>query len=646
MTPRRMGTPARAGALTTSAVLLTMSAAAEAQPFASPAGAVVGGGGTSVGSTYQVRGVVGHPLAGPSSSGGPYAVSGGVSTPSGTAVTADTPPTLSTLTDRSTPAGTPAVVTFTIGDDATAVDALVVAATSSNGSLVSSGGLAITGTGATRTLTLSPVTGQVGTATITISVTDNAGLSTIASFVLSVTAAPAQSFTYYLAEGATSSFFETQIALLNPGASAVTASLRFLQAGRDPIVVDVPLPARTRRTVRANDVQGLAAAEFSTTIVATGPVVVDRTMTWDGTGYGAHAETAATAPAAVWYLAEGATHSGFSLFYLLQNPGDTATTVRVRYLRASGAPIEKDYVLSPRSRQNIWVNEEAFDGLGKALAAADVSAVLTSLDGTPFIVERAMYLTARDRLFDAGHESMGVTAPATRWFLAEGATGVFFDEFVLIANPSASDARVRVTYLLTDGRTFQKDMVARASARTNIWVDYETFDGVPGLPLANAALSTTVESLDGVPLIVERAMWWPGDASTWHEAHNSSGATETGTLWALAEGEVGGARKVQTYVLVANTSSFAGTARVTLLFEDGTSLMRDYPLLPRSRTNATIAEEFGAAVEGRRFGVLVEALGEVDGAPLPQLVVERAMYHDAGGVALAAGTNAKATKLR
>ena len=53
------------------------------------------------------------------------------------------------------------------------------------------------------------------------------------------------------------------------------------------------------------------------------PVVVDRTMTWDGTAYGAHAETALDAPSTTWYLAEGATHGAFDLFYLLQNPNDT-----------------------------------------------------------------------------------------------------------------------------------------------------------------------------------------------------------------------------------------------------------------------------------------------------------------------------------
>ena len=48
-------------------------------------------------------------------------------------------------------------------------------------------------------------------------------------------------------------------------------------------------------------------------------------------------------------------------------------------------------------------------------------------------------------------------------------------------------------------------------------------------------------------------------AAFWTEAHNSPGATATGTRWALAEGEVGGPDGAETYVLIANTTSTAGT---------------------------------------------------------------------------------------
>jgi hypothetical protein len=315
--------------------------------------------------------------------------------------------------------------------------------------------------------------------------------------------------------------------------------------------------------------------------------------------------------------------------------------VRVRYLRPAGAPLEKTYVLPPNSRNNIWVDVEEFPGLGQALANTDVSAVIESLDAVPIIVERAMYRSNQGRIFNAGHESAGITTPATRWFLAEGATGPYFDLFVLLANPNATDAQATVTYLLPDGTRYTTAMAIPANSRQNIWVDVATPDGTSGFPLANTAVSTTVEVTNGVPIIVERAMWWPGDGNSWHEAHNSAGATLTGTAWALAEGEVGGTSGRETYVLVANTSSHAGETRVTLMFEDGTTAVRTFPLEATSRTNVAVAAEFPQAAN-RRFGVLVESVG----ATPAEIVVERAMYWNAGGVTWAAGTNALATRLR
>jgi hypothetical protein len=78
-----------------------------------------------------------------------------------------------------------------------------------------------------------------------------------------------------------------------------------------------------------------------------------------------------------------------------------------------------------------------------------VSGVIASTQ--PIIVERAMYLDRPGQPFAAGHESAAVTAPSTNWFLAEGATGSFFEMFVLIANPNP-DGRERHGRLPADQR--------------------------------------------------------------------------------------------------------------------------------------------------------------------------------------------------
>ena len=140
--------------------------------------------------------------------------------------------------------------------------------------------------------------------------------------------------------------------------------------------------------------------------------------------------------------------------------------------------------MAPLSRTNIWVNKE-----DPALAAAEMSATMTSLNDVPVVVERSMYRNNGNELFSAGHNSAAVDAPALRWFLAEGATGGTFDEFVLIANPNATAANLKVSYLRAGKAPIVKNYVAAAQSRLTIWVDQEAPD------LRAAEVSVMVESL-------------------------------------------------------------------------------------------------------------------------------------------------------
>ena len=113
-----------------------------------------------------------------------------------------------------------------------------------------------------------------------------------------------------------------------------------------------------------------------------------------------------------------------------------------------------------------------------------------------------------------------------------------------------------------------------------------------------------------------------------------AGATTTGTRWALAEGEVGGPSGLETYVLIANTSATAGSAKVTLHFEDGTTAERDVPAAgeqPDERVGR-------AGLSGCRWRRSSASSSRASGPTPAQIVVERAMYSSAGGVVWAAGT--------
>ena len=100
-------------------------------------------------------------------------------------------------------------------------------------------------------------------------------------------------------------------------------------------------------------------------------------------------------------------------------------------------------------------------------------------------------------------------------------------------------------------------------------------------------------------------------------------------------------RTPQTFILVANTSSFSGEAKVTLLFEDGPEISRTIPLPANSRLNVPMDGPFAAAM-GKRFATIVESIG----ATPAQIVIERAMYSDSRGDSWSAGSNAVGTKLQ
>jgi Beta-propeller repeat/Bacterial TSP3 repeat len=449
---------------------------------------------------------------------------------------------------------------------------------------------------------------------------------------------PTGYFTRFLAEGSTGGFFDDRIALFNPGADLATVVLRFQRDTGAEIQQVLAVPSRSRATVNPEVIVGLENAAFATVIESNQSVVVDRTMTWDGNSFGSHAETSIEQPATTWYLAEGSTAGTFDLYYLLQNPNASAAQVTITFLRPSGGPVTKSYTVNARSRRTINIdNEIGFVGrpaTERTLQSTDVSATITSTNGVPILVERAMYMTVNGRVFAAGHDSAGVTAPQASWFLAEGSTGGFFDLFILLANPTTTPTTVEITYLLAGGSQVVRQHGLAAQSRRTIYVDTE-----PGL--ADVATSAIVRSLStAVPIVVERAMWWPD--GNWTEAHNSAGAIVTSPTWALADGEVGGTFANQTYVLVANTSAFTATVRATAYFEDqGSPLIGEYAVPANSRFNVDYSNTIA---QGRRFSVLIEGSGPTP-SQVPQLVVERAMYSNSGSTIWAAGTDALGTPI-
>lgn len=96
-------------------------------------------------------------------------------------------PNISTIADLVMgPDVSGAPISFSVSDGETAADALVVTVSSSSDSLFPQSGLVLGGSGTDRVLTLTPTVGQVGSAVITLIVTDGDGDSSSISFSVEV----------------------------------------------------------------------------------------------------------------------------------------------------------------------------------------------------------------------------------------------------------------------------------------------------------------------------------------------------------------------------------------------------------------------------------------------------------------------------
>jgi chitinase len=107
---------------------------------------------------------------------------------------ANTAPTITNIADQSVGVNTATgALSFTVGDGETSAGLLVLSKASTNTTLVPLNGIVFGGSGANRTVTITPAANQLGTATVTVSVGDGA-LTASDTFNVAVTATPSQSW--------------------------------------------------------------------------------------------------------------------------------------------------------------------------------------------------------------------------------------------------------------------------------------------------------------------------------------------------------------------------------------------------------------------------------------------------------------------
>ena len=320
---------------------------------------------------------------------------------------------------------------------------------------------------------------------------------------------------WYFAEGDARNF-DTYLLLANSNVTDVNVEVLYLldngQTVRDTYVV----PANRRRTVYTNNVPGVGGTSFSMTVHADAPLTAERAMYFStaDTWYKGGTDSAGVeAPSTQWFIAEGHTGQLFAEYILLANPNQAASTVQIRYLRPVGDVITRTYELAPASRTTIMVNDIP------GLEDTDVSASIAST--LPIIAERSMYWPGRWGQWYEGHNSAALSTIGTKWGLAEGETGGAHNiiSYILLANPTDQDATVTVMILREDS---QPPILVGKTVKANSRLTMNSNE----LPLTSGEkFGAIVQSTNGVPIAVERSMYWDGSGKPW-----VAGTNETGIL--------------------------------------------------------------------------------------------------------------------
>ena len=407
--------------------------------------------------------------------------------------------------------------------------------------------------------------------------------------------------TWYLAEGSTAWGYSCYVSIENPNPEACTAIVTYMTSSGPVAGGEIPLPPMSQTTI--NPADKLGNQDFSTRVECREgkTIAVDRTMTWTGTGAAspeAHSSIGVTSPSTTWYLPEGSTNWGFECWLLIQNPNNAEASCDVTYMIEGEGPKTSNHKVPANSRMTF----------NMATDIGNKDASIRVVADRPVIPERAMYRNNRRE----GHDSIGTTAPAADYYLAEGATGysVGYTTYVLVQNPQGTPTDVAITYLTGSGQVAGPSFQMPANSRKTIKAN----DLLP----PDTDVSAHVHGSKAI--IAERAMYW--DNGTGEACHDSIGMDSPHATFHLPDGETSNGR--ETWTLVQNPNGSDVAVEISYLTPTGTGNVVKTETVPaNSRRTFNMLEHSG--INGRA-AIMVKS--KTAGK---NIMVERAMYWNTRG---------------
>jgi hypothetical protein len=335
------------------------------------------------------------------------------------------------------------------------------------------------------------------------------------------------------------------------------------------------------------------------------------------------AALAAPRPSSVFYFAEGTVRPNFETYLCIQNPGSTDATVSITYMKGDGNTVSQTLTVPQNARSTVRVK----DVLGEANDAAhDFSTKVECTNGQRIIAERPMYFNyvgAGTVNWNGGHDVMGINAPSTTYYFAEGTCRPNFDPYLCIQNPNDSGANITITYMKGDGTTDQQQLTVAPNSRSTVRVKDK-------LGEANDAahdFSSKVDCTNGLRVIAERPMYFNYQGSgnvNWTGGHDVMGATQTSTTFYFAEGTV--RPNFETYFCIQNPNAAQAQVVITYLKGNGSSGQQQVDIPPNSRSTVRAKDALGEGDDtAHDFSSAVTCVNGLT------IIAERPMYFNYAG---------------
>jgi len=338
----------------------------------------------------------------------------------------------------------------------------------------------------------------------------------------------------------------------------------------------------------------LGAVSFADTGSQRGPAVSD--------------EAGATSP--VWYLAEGSTAWGFYTRISIENANNARLHARLTYMTKDGKVDGGVIALAPESQTTVYpsylLRDTDFSTEVECVEGQNIAVDRTMSWGTyyePYYGQEPTTVVNQypDQWWEEAHSSIGVTAPATTWYLPEGCSAYGFETWLLIQNPNSGKAKCNITYMIEGAApvTVAKEVAGNSRGTFNMATD---------IGAKNASIKVAAD----VPVIPERATY----KGQKRAGSDSIGATAPGMDWYLAEGTT--AWGFTTYLLVQNPGTTDAQVKVDCQAPQG----------PKTLTSFTVPATSRKTIDVNAQLVSTDVSFHVHGS-VP-IVAERSMYWDTG----------------